>query len=175
MKDEKKTKARLIEELKELRKSQPVKKSGIDSDCSDNKDQILRMITDNVSDLSAILDLNGKRLFNSSSYKNLFGDPAKLKGTDSFREIHPDDREKIKNVFEETVKTGIGQISEYRFVLEDGSVRHIESQGDVIRDADGEIENVIVISRDITEREQIEQALHDSEERLKAILSQSPT
>ena len=178
MKDENKTKAQLIKELKETRnqvknldtKKQPDTKS----DCLENKDQILQMITENVSDLIAILDLEGKRVFNSNSYKNLFGDPKLLKGTDSFREVHKDDREKIKQIFSETVKTGIGQITEYRFVLEDGSVRHIESQGDVIRNSTGDVENVIVISRDITEREQIEQALHDSEERLKSILRSIP-
>jgi PAS domain S-box-containing protein len=174
VKDENKTKAKLIEESKQLRKLQTEKKSSIDTDCPDNKEQILRMITDNVSDLIAILDLEGKRLFNSSSYKSLFGDTDKLKGTDSFREIHVDDREKIKQVFTETIQSGVGQISEYRFVLDDGSVRHIESQGDVIRNPEGQIENVIVISRDITEREQIEQALHDSEERLKSILKSIP-
>ena len=103
MKDEKKTKAQLIKELKQahnqLKNLDTAKKSVTETDCFDNKDQILRMITDNVSDLVAILDLEGKRVFNSSSYKSLFGDPEKLKGTDSFREIHVDDREKIKQIF----------------------------------------------------------------------------
>jgi len=174
VKDENKTKAQLIEELKKVRKLEKEEISALDTDSSDNKDQILQMITDHVSDLIAILDLNGKRVFNSNSYNNLFGDPEKLKGTDSFREIHVDDREKIKQIFEETVRSGVGQISEYRFILEDGSIRHIESQGDVIRNSEGKIENVIVISRDITEREQIEQALNDSEERLKSILKSIP-
>ncbi len=178
MKDENKTKAQLIKELQQTRnqvkKLNTDGKSGTDTDTFDKKDQIIQMITDNVSDLIAILDLEGKRIFNSNSYKNLFGDPEKLKGTDSFKEIHEDDREKMKQIFSETIRTGVGQISEYRFVLEDGSIRHIESQGDVIRNSEGEIENVIVISRDITEREKIEQALHDSEERLKSILKSIP-
>jgi len=178
VKDENKTKAQLIKDLKETR-NQLIKLETSDimiskTDCLENSDQIIQMITDNVYDLIAILDLEGKRVFNSKSYQHLFGDPEKLKGTDSFQEIHTDDREKIKKIFSETVKTGIGQVTEYRFVMEDGSIRHIESQGDVLRNSKGDVENVIVISHDITEREQIEQALNDSEERLKSILRSIP-
>jgi len=42
-----------------------------------------------------------------------------LVGTDSFEEIHPDDRERIRRVFRETVATGAGQRTEYRFLLND--------------------------------------------------------
>ena len=132
MKDENKTKAQLIKELQKTRnqvkKLNTGDKSGTDTDTFDKNDQILQMITDNVFDLIAILDLEAKRIFNSNSYKNLFGDLEKLKGTDSFKEIHVDDREKIKQIFSETIRTGVGQISEYRFVLEDGSIRHATSR-----------------------------------------------
>jgi PAS domain S-box-containing protein len=178
VKDENKTKAQLIKELKQaqkqLQKRDTGKKPEEGANHLEDKDQVLKMITENVSDLIAIVDLEGKRIFNSNSYRKLFGDPTSLTGTDSFREIHEDDREKIKQIFSETVATGIGQMTEYRFVLEDGSIRHIESQGDVIKNSKGEVEKVIVISRDVTEREQIEQALHDSEERLKSIFRSIP-
>ena len=164
-----------IEELEEQLKSEiSINKSGFASEISGEKDQVLQMITDNVSDLIAILDLEGRRLYNSKSYTNILGDPEKLRGTDSFREIHPDDLDKIKKVFQDTVKTGIGQRADYRMISEDGDVRYIESQGNVIRGPEGNIENIIVVSRDITDREKIEQALHDSEERLKSILKAIP-
>src|SRR5437899_5266748 len=78
---------------------------------------------------------------------------------DSFEEIHPDDRERIRRLFRETVATGAGQRTEYRFLLNDGSVRLVESQGSVIRDKEGRVENVVVISRDVTQRKQAEQRL----------------
>ncbi len=117
--------------------------------------ELFRIITEHIDDLIAVLDLTGKRLYNSPSYKSLFGD-ANLKGTDSFREVHPDDRIKIKEIFTNTVKTGIGQRTEYRLVLPDGSVRFIESQGNVIKDDKGKPQVVVVVSRDITERRQSE-------------------
>jgi PAS domain S-box-containing protein len=172
------TKQELIERIEELEKKLGVSKgsslSSIGKEITNGKDQILSMITDNVSDLIAILDLKGRRLYNSKSYSTILGDPEKLKGTDSFREIHPDDREKVKRIFKETVKTGIGQRAEYRMVSENGDIRLIESQGNVIRNSEGEIEKIIVVSRDITDREKIEQALHDSEVRLDAILKAIP-
>jgi PAS domain S-box-containing protein len=173
-----KSKKELLDQISELEKQiekvSGQKKSQVENNFTNGKDQILQMITDNVSDLIAILDLKGRRVYNSKSYKNILGEPEALKGTDSFREIHPDDRDKIKHIFEETVKTGIGQRAEFRMISENGDVRLIESQGNVIRGMEGEIKNVIVVSRDITDREKIERALHDSEVRLDSILKSIP-
>jgi len=63
-------------------------------------------------------------------------------GTDSFKEIHPNDRERVKAIFRETVRTGIGQRIEFRFLLKDGAVRYIESEGRVIRDTAGKVTKV---------------------------------
>ena len=115
-------------------------------------EQLFRMISENSSDLIAVLDLDGKRLYNSPSYETVLGDPNGLRGTDSFFEIHPDDREMVQRIFRETVRAGVGQRSEYRFLLKDGNVRFIESQGNVIRDEKGKPAKVVVVSRDITER-----------------------
>ena len=94
MKDENKTKAQLIKELRNTRNQlNKLETSDIVNSKTnhlENSDQILQMITENVSDLIAILDPDGKRVFNSKSYQHLFGDSKKLKGTDSFLEVHVD-------------------------------------------------------------------------------------
>lgn len=116
------------------------------------QEQFYRMITENVEDFIAVLDLKGKRLYNSPSYSRLFGDAEALKGTDSFAEIHPDDRERVKRLFGETVNTGSGLRTEYRFSMPDGSTRYMESRGGVIKNILGRPSRVVVVSRDITER-----------------------
>lgn len=116
-----------------------------------------RLITENATDLIVVLDLEGRRIYNSPSYKTILGDPASLRGTDSFQEIHPDDRDKIKTLFQETVRTGVGKRAEYRFLLKDGSIRHIESQGSVIRDGQGNVSQILVVSRDVTEKKKLEE------------------
>ena len=118
-----------------------------------------RLIAENVTDLIAVVDAQGHRIYNSPSYSAMFGDAMLLPGTDSFNEIHPDDRDKVQRVFQETVATGVGHRARFRFVLADGSPRHIESQGSVIRDAAGAVSRVIVVSRDITDRLSSEQRI----------------
>jgi len=115
-----------------------------------------RLIAENVGDMIAVLDLEGRRTYNSPSYKSILGDPESLKGTNGFQEIHPDDVERVKQVFHDTVRTGIGQRIEYRFLSEDGSERTIDSKGSVIRDTDGTISSVVVVSRDVTEEKKLE-------------------
>jgi PAS domain S-box-containing protein len=114
-----------------------------------------RLIAENVADMIAVLDLDGRRIYNSPSYRSILGDPKSLAGTDGFQEIHPDDVARVKQVFQETVRTGVGQQMEYRFLRNDGSERTIDSKGSVIRDREGEISQVVVVSRDVTEEKKL--------------------
>lgn len=123
------------------------------------QEEIFRMITENIEDFVAVIDLEGRRVYNSPSYAKLFSNYEKMKGTDSFSEVHPDDRKYVMQIFHETVNSGSGMKIEYRFVLEDGSVRYIESRGTLIRDRYGQPSRVLVISRDITERKKIEETI----------------
>lgn len=141
-------------------------KNPLDAPLSANE-RTINLILDNTSDLIAMLDTSGRRIYNSPSYQALFG-PRDLTGTDSFREIHPDDRDRVQRVFRETVASGIGQRTQYRFLLNDGSVRYIESQGNVIKDDAGKVAQVVVISRDITQRKEVERALQESNAHLQA-------
>ena len=120
---------------------------------------IFQAIVENVGDLVALLDTEGRRIYNSPSYRPLFSEEDIQIGSSSFLEIHPDDRERIKAVFRRTVATGLGERGEFRFVLKDGSVRHIESEGRAIHDAKGKVSKVLVVSRDITERKRMETEL----------------
>ena len=114
-----------------------------------------RLIAENVADMIAVLDLDGRRIYNSPSYRSILGDPESLAGTDGFQEIHPDDVARVKQVFQETVRTGIGQRMEYRFMGVDGSERTIDSKGSVIRDGGGKIFRIVVVSRDVTEEKRL--------------------
>lgn len=124
------------------------------------------LIAENLSDFIAVLDLDGRRLYNSPSYRQLFGTDRDVHDTDSFAEIHPDDREYVRQVFRETVRTGLGQRIEYRFMTVAGETREMESRGSVIKDEHGQAVRVVVVSQDITERKRLQEqvrqmAFHD--------------
>jgi len=120
-------------------------------------EELFRLISEHVGDMVAVVDRDGRRLYNSPSYKPTLGDPTRLAGSDSFQEIHPDDRERIRRIFQDTIRTGMGQRAEYRMVLADGSVREIESLGSPIKEADGTVSKIVLVSRDVTEKKKLEQ------------------
>lgn len=124
-----------------------------------------RQITENVADLISALDLNGHRVYTNPAYR-ILGTPDELLSTDSFADIHPGDRARIEALFRETVRSGHGHRAEFRLILPDGSFRHIDSQSGVIRDHAGAIVNVLVVSRDVTEKRQAVEAI----ERQRAFL-----
>ena len=121
-------------------------------------DRLLGLILENVDELIAVLDLEGRRLYTNPNYRRILGD-TDARGTDSFEDVHPEDRDHIRRVFQEAVKTGVGRRAEYRFMAKDGQVRHIESQGSLNRDSRGNPAQVVVISRDVTDRTEAAQKL----------------
>lgn len=125
------------------------------------QEEFFRMIAENTDDFIAVLDLEGRRIYNSPSYSRFFGDAESLRGTDSFAEIHPEDRERIKRVFKETVQSGMGLRAEFRFVLPDGSIRHMESRGWLISNGRNNELRVVVVSRDVTARKMIEEEIRN--------------
>jgi PAS domain S-box-containing protein len=120
------------------------------------RELMFRLISENVADLIAFLDVKGTRLYLSPSYKEILGEPERLQGTDSFCDVHPSDRERIRRVFGDAVMTGLGHRAEYRVLGNEGAVYYLESQWSVIRDSDGKVANVVVVSRNVTDRKQAE-------------------
>jgi diguanylate cyclase (GGDEF)-like protein/PAS domain S-box-containing protein len=129
-----------------------------------------RLITENIGDLVAVLNTNGRRLYNSPSYRMLFGDAVPTVGSDSFLEIHPDDQDRIREIFHDSVSRSVGHRAQFRFVDAAGRSRFVESQGSPIRDAQGRVTKMVVVSRDISDRIRQEQELEMSFSLLRATL-----
>jgi diguanylate cyclase (GGDEF)-like protein/PAS domain S-box-containing protein len=146
---------------RELRDAELRRQQKITANQLHESQELFRAIVENVGDLVAVLDTQGRRVYNSPSYRPLFRQRDIREGSSSFLEIHPDDRERVKEIFSRTVKTGRGECAEFRFVLKDGSIRYMESDGRAIHDADGQVSKVVVVSRDITEQKRLEVELRE--------------
>jgi len=130
---------------------------------SAKKEDIFQVVTENAADMIALVDVKGRRLYNSPSYKRVLGySPAELSETSSFEQIHPEDRMRVLEAARETRESGIGKRLEYRIKHKDGIWRVLESIASTIRDGKGEVAKLVIVNRDITERKRAEERLEST-------------
>jgi len=99
-------------------------------------------------------------------------DPAKggmtLQRVRSF--THPDDTWIRSDLTAQALASGDGVATEYRVVLEDGSVRHHHAVTRMKAEADGKVTEIEGIVQDITEKRKAEEQLHDYRTRLEDLV-----
>jgi len=128
------------------------------------RDELFRLITENAADLIAVVDVKGKRLYNSPSYERILGyKPEDLKSTSSLAQVHPEDSEKVRKASLEAIRTGVGRTMEFRMRHKDGHWRMLESRASTILNQRGEVERFVIVSRDITERKQLEEQFRQAQ------------
>jgi two-component system, cell cycle sensor histidine kinase and response regulator CckA len=130
--------------------------------------KMFHVIGENAEDLIAVVDAAGNRLYNSPSYGRILGySPEELKESNGLDQVHPEDRERVMASAHEAQRTGTGRRLEYRFKHKDGTWRVLESSASAVRNAKGEIEQLIIVNRDVTERKKSEEVLRLKEEQLR--------
>jgi diguanylate cyclase (GGDEF)-like protein/PAS domain S-box-containing protein len=127
---------------------------------SRKNEELFQIVTENAADMIALVDVKGRRLYNSPAYKRILGySAAELGETSAFEQIHPDDRFKVLDAAREARESGIGKRLEYRIKHKDGSWRVLESVASTIRNDKGEVAKFVIVNRDITERKRAEEQL----------------
>jgi PAS domain S-box-containing protein len=102
------------------------------------RDQLFQLISENAADMIALVDSDGRRLYNSRAYQKVLGySPEELKNTSSIEEIYPDDHARVSKAAEKVRVSGQGERVEYRIRHKDGSWRTLESIANAIRNAKG--------------------------------------
>ncbi len=128
---------------------------------------LFELITENAADMIAVVNADGQRIYNSPAYHKVLGYSAEELVSDSpLNQVHPSDRDKVLLAAERARSTGRGERLEYRMRHKDGTWRVLESTASPVRDKRGQIERLVIVNRDITDRRQVEDklahnALHD--------------
>lgn len=100
--------------------------------------------------------------------------PGTFDGTfESYQQdIHPEDRDRVLRSIAQTLECDEPYQIEYRIVRPDGAVNWVEGKGKLYRTPAGVPTRMIGVCADITERKQAEQALRESEEKLRKLAGQ---
>ena len=132
-----------------------------------DSNELFHLITENAADMIAVVDSEGRRLYNSPAYSTVLGySPSELGTSLSTEQIHPADRPKVIEAAAKARATGRGERLEYRMRHKDGSWRILESTANPIAGADGNSGSLVIVNRDITDRKRVEElvahnAFHD--------------
>lgn len=86
-----------------------------------------------------------------------------------FQRIHPEDREQMDQAQKRTFQDGSEYNVEYRIILADGTLRWVNSRGNVMRDAAGNPILMTGVTMDVTGRKRAEMALLEAEEKYRSI------
>jgi PAS domain S-box-containing protein len=84
--------------------------------------------------------------------------------------MHPDDRDRAREEAELAWREKRGYSVEFRIVLPDGTVKHLEANSRPVFSTSGELVENIVTHIDLTERKRAEQALRESEAKIRRLV-----
>lgn len=130
--------------------------------------QLFQLITENAADMIAVVDGEGRRLYNSPAYQTVLGySTEELSSSSSIDQVHPSDQERVLQAAQRARATGEGQRLEYRMRDKQGAWHDLESTASPVLNAGGKVERLVIVNRDITERKRAEEmlahnSLHDS-------------
>jgi PAS domain S-box-containing protein len=120
--------------------------------------RLLELIVDNIDDLIAVIDSQGSRVWNNAAYASVLGYSVEsLAGSNSLIEVHPDDLPKVQQALRDSLLTGSGRRIEYRLRHRSGHYVYLESQGWVLPAGEDREQLLVVISRDISQRKELEE------------------
>ena len=167
--------------------SYPIKENGkvtrillIGKDVTEQKETEsgYRLITENTDDLIAVakLSLNPKYTYISPSHEKIMGyKPEELLGKPCLVFVHPDDKKKLISLLRKYVSakgkklfTGkdsdVNAIIEYRAKDKSGNWHYLESTANIMGN------ELLLVSKDITERKKAEESLKISEEGFRILV-----
>lgn len=138
------------------------------------KDEQYRLLTEHSTDMISKHDPQGVYLFVSSACERMLGYTAEeLVGTSAYDYFHPDDLKAIEKSHSKVMETKDVPLVQYRILKKDGSFGWFETTSKSIRNKEGEIMELVAVTRDISDRKEAEREMKRVDERFKLIFEHS--
>lgn len=145
-------------------------------DALHRSEALSRAITDNVSDLIIVRDLEYRCLYASPSFLQSLGySPSELQGSDSLLAVHPDDRAAVQNAAAHVRQDHQARVLTLRCRHKNGTDRHVEANISLLRNADGDPEGFVIVARIIDDRILAEQKLQEAHAETELFLDSIPS
>jgi PAS domain S-box-containing protein len=137
------------------------------------KEEQLRLITDNMRDIVLHLGVDGIIHYMSSSLKTILGYPHEIvigqPISRCYDQLHPDDVEHVRADLTTMLSVNYPHSSRFRIRHADGHYVWLEGVSNPLPGANNLAAGIILVTRDVTERQLVEQALQASEAKFRAV------
>jgi two-component system, cell cycle sensor histidine kinase and response regulator CckA len=128
------------------------------------REELFRLISENAADMIAVVDPSGRRLYNSPAYARILGySNEELESTSFFEQVHPDDRQVAEQAAKEATGGSGGRTVQYRMRHKDGTWHVIESGASAILNAQNQVEKLVIVNRDVSERRHLEEQFRQAQ------------
>ncbi len=165
---------------------------GVNFDITDRKrteaelrgsEERYRFLTENMIDIVWTMDLALNTVYVSPSVERILGyTPDERRHQKVDEVVTPESLQQITKVFEDELRRDSEGADpdrsiaiEVEYYKKDGSTLWMENQVKALRDDDGEMIQLFGVSRDISEKRKVEQALRESEERYRSVIDHMGT
>jgi PAS domain S-box-containing protein len=133
--------------------------------------QMLRTLIDNVPDYIFVKDAQKRFIASNTAHADGVGLSVEALMGRSARDLYPTELAAQYEADDALVLKGTSIIAEERQTINaDGQRIYVTTTKVPLRDADGRIVGVIGVSRDVTRRKQVENALRESEQRYRTLI-----
>ncbi len=141
------------------------------------KDAMLAAMFERTSLGIVMIDVSGRYVRANPQFQRMLGYSGEELAQKSVGDLaHPDDAEHSWRVLEDLVQGRCAQIAcDKRYVRKNGQVIWAHDSATRLPDADGRLRYIMATVEDITDRRLADEALRESEARLQAFTSHSPT
>ncbi|MBV6475573.1 MAG: PAS domain-containing protein [Rhodocyclaceae bacterium] len=133
-----------------------------------------RLITENVGDLVALLDAEGRWVYFSPSHRQYLEDNMLRVGGDGLACLAAEDRPRLAAALAEAMANGTPFEMRLRLLAKDGRSRLLKSAGRAVTGSNGFPPHIVLVSRDISElrdqQERLDVAAHAFDEMTEAIM-----